>query len=62
MATTKFYSFSIYGIVFCVLMDCTYTITHKISETNLVFMRNSAQREKFNFYFFKGFLLVLTKL
>ena len=34
----------------------TPTITHKISETNCSFQVNSAQREKFNFYFLRVFL------
>ena len=38
-----------------------HSIFQKIFETNSSFMRNSALRKKFNFCFFKGFLLVLTK-
>ena len=37
------------------------TIIHKYLRQNLVFMWDSALREKFSFWFFKRFLLVLTK-
>ena len=42
-------------MIFCILMEWTHTVTHITSETNLVLRRNSAQQEKFNFYFLRVF-------